>query len=188
MFPPSDFLCVDHVILSVRSNEADVNDPIGIVDPHHQPVLVARNIEHHAAVLEDTRAANRPFHVRRRLPVCCLDLPIPRHQRLACIGMSGASIEERLERAERNDPHLNHVTMVPHWDQAIFSLRVDTRPASSRAFNFGKMFPGVFRVRTMVFPSADIWAGRRNLLWGFSQHHESFFGPARNSFCNLHSG
>jgi hypothetical protein len=41
MFPPSDFLCVDHVILSVRSNEADVNNPIGIVDPYHQPVLVA---------------------------------------------------------------------------------------------------------------------------------------------------
>jgi hypothetical protein len=56
MFPPSDFLCVDHVILSVRFNEADVNDPIGIVDPHHQPVLVARNIEHRAAILED-----RPF-------------------------------------------------------------------------------------------------------------------------------
>jgi hypothetical protein len=64
MFAPSDFLCVDHVILSVRSSEADVNDPIGIVDPHHQPVLVARNIEHHAAVLEETRAANRPFHAR----------------------------------------------------------------------------------------------------------------------------
>jgi hypothetical protein len=34
MFPTSDFLCVDHIVLSVRSNETYVNDPIRIVDPH----------------------------------------------------------------------------------------------------------------------------------------------------------
>jgi hypothetical protein len=26
MFPPSNFLCVDHVVLAVRPNEADVNN------------------------------------------------------------------------------------------------------------------------------------------------------------------
>ena len=45
MFPPLDFLCVNHVVLSVCSNETDVNDPIRIVDPHHDPILVARKIE-----------------------------------------------------------------------------------------------------------------------------------------------
>ena len=81
-------------------------DPIRIVDPHHNPILVAGEIEHYAAILEDTCAVNGPFDIRGRRPVCCLDLPIPSHQRLARIGISWASIEEGLERAERYDPHL----------------------------------------------------------------------------------
>ena len=55
---PSNALCVDRVVLSVRSNETDVDDPIRIVNPHHDPILVAREVEYHTAVLEDARAAD----------------------------------------------------------------------------------------------------------------------------------
>jgi hypothetical protein len=51
-FHPSNLLCVDQVVLSVRSDEMDVNDPIGAVNPHHNPILVAGKIEHYAAVFE----------------------------------------------------------------------------------------------------------------------------------------
>jgi hypothetical protein len=51
----SNGLGVDHVILTVGTDESDVDNPIRIVDPHHDPVLVAGDIEHCAAVLEDAR-------------------------------------------------------------------------------------------------------------------------------------
>src|SRR5689334_15464481 len=105
MFLPSNFLRVDHVVLSVRSNEPDVNNPVRIVDPHHQPILIARYIKDHAAILEDTRAADRPLHVRRSCPVRCLGLSIPSHQWLTWVVMSTASAEDGLERTKRYDPH-----------------------------------------------------------------------------------
>jgi hypothetical protein len=60
--------------------------------------------QHYTAILEDAHAANGPFDVRGRRPVCCIDLPIPSYQRLARIRISWASIEEGLERAQRYDP------------------------------------------------------------------------------------
>jgi len=35
-------------------NKSDINNPIGIVDPDYQPILVAGNIEHHSAIFENT--------------------------------------------------------------------------------------------------------------------------------------
>jgi hypothetical protein len=69
MASSSNALGVDHVVSLVGSNETDVDNAIRVVNPHHDPVFVARNIEHHTAVLEDTRAADGPFNVRRRRPV-----------------------------------------------------------------------------------------------------------------------
>jgi hypothetical protein len=37
------------------SDETDVNDPIGVFNPQHNPILVAGKIEHCAAVFENTR-------------------------------------------------------------------------------------------------------------------------------------
>jgi hypothetical protein len=48
----------------MRPNETDVNNPVGIVDPHHHPILITAKIEHHAAVLEDTRAAHGTLKTR----------------------------------------------------------------------------------------------------------------------------
>ena len=105
MFPPSNFLCVDHVVLAVRPNETDVNDPVRIVDPHHQPILIAREIEHHAAVLGDTRAADRPLHVCR----CCQSAALT--CRYQAINGSRASAQAGFRLR-------NAFSVVPQWDQA----------------------------------------------------------------------
>jgi hypothetical protein len=34
---------------------------------------------------------------------------VPRHDRLVCVGIGGASVEEGFERAERNNPHTLNV-------------------------------------------------------------------------------
>jgi len=45
----------------VRADEADVDHAIGTVDPYDDPILVARDVEHHPTVLEDARGANVSF-------------------------------------------------------------------------------------------------------------------------------
>ncbi len=53
------------VILSMRPDEADVDHPIRVVDPDHQPVLVSRDVEHNAAVSENARMAEVRFQLGR---------------------------------------------------------------------------------------------------------------------------
>ena len=89
----------------MRADEPDVDNPIGIVDPHHYAIFIAGNIKYHSAVLKDACAADCTFHVRRRCPVGARDLPVLRHDRLAGFAIGGASVNESLERAECNDPH-----------------------------------------------------------------------------------
>ena len=66
---PSDRLRIDGVILPMRANEPYVNNTIRVVDPNHDAILVASDIEYRAAVLEDAGRANVTFDVRRRGPV-----------------------------------------------------------------------------------------------------------------------
>src|ERR1035437_5508863 len=42
---PSNILRVDPVVLNVGANEPDIHHAVCIVDPHHQPVFVARDVE-----------------------------------------------------------------------------------------------------------------------------------------------
>src|SRR3984893_15470961 len=77
-----DALCVDSVVLPMSTNEADVDDAIRIVDPDHDAILVAGDVEDHAAVLENTGAADITFDVRRLRPVGLPHLPKPGHNRL----------------------------------------------------------------------------------------------------------
>ena len=60
---------IDVVILPMRANEPYVGDAIWVVDPHHDAMFVASDIEYHAAVLEDAGRSNVTFDVRRRGPV-----------------------------------------------------------------------------------------------------------------------
>jgi hypothetical protein len=51
----------------MRANEPYVDDAIRVVDPHRDAILVAGDIEHHAAVLEDAGRPNFAFDARRGL-------------------------------------------------------------------------------------------------------------------------
>jgi len=48
----------------VRADEPDIDDPIGIINPNHNAILVASDVEHGTTVFENARAANCSFHVR----------------------------------------------------------------------------------------------------------------------------
>ena len=85
--------------------EPDIDDPIRIVDPDHNAVLVAGDVEYRAAVLENTGAAYIPFDVRRFAPVSLFDLSKPRHERLTGISHTGVISEEKLYLTERYYSH-----------------------------------------------------------------------------------
>jgi hypothetical protein len=58
-------LCIDPIVLPVRADEPHIDDSIGIIDPHHNAILVAGDVEHRTTVLENARAANGSLYVRR---------------------------------------------------------------------------------------------------------------------------
>src|SRR6201996_1833241 len=87
------------------ADEPDIDDTIRKIDPNHDTIFVAGDIEDNPAVLEDTCAANVPFDIRGPCPIGLADLPEPGHQRLLGIGDTRASIEEGLDRTQRYDPH-----------------------------------------------------------------------------------
>ena len=62
-------MCIDPIVLPVRSDEPDIDDAIRIIDPHHDAILVAGDVEYNATVVENARAADGSLHVRRRRPV-----------------------------------------------------------------------------------------------------------------------
>ena len=115
-------LCIDLVVLPVRADEPDIDDAIRIIDPHHDAILVAGDVEHRATVVENARVADVSLHVRRRRPIGSSNLPVPGQQRLTRISIRGTSADEGFERAERNDPHGMNFITVPPWDQPEFRV------------------------------------------------------------------
>jgi hypothetical protein len=90
------------------ADEPDVDYSIMVIDPHHDAILVAGNIEHHAAILEDAGTADVPLDVGRFCPIGLPHLPHlpkPSHHWLAGIGNTCASVQEGFDRAERYHPH-----------------------------------------------------------------------------------
>ena len=85
--------------------EPDIDDPIRVVDPDHDAILVAGDVEYRAAVLGNTGAAYIPFDVRRFAPISLFDLSKPRHERLTGISHTGAISEEELYLTERDNSH-----------------------------------------------------------------------------------
>jgi hypothetical protein len=53
----------------MRADEPYIDNAIWVVDPHHNAILIAGNIEYHAAVLEDASRANVAFDIRWRGPL-----------------------------------------------------------------------------------------------------------------------
>jgi hypothetical protein len=53
--------CIDPVVLSMRTNEADIDNAIVITDRHDQSIAIAMDIEHDTIVREKTgRGVHRP--------------------------------------------------------------------------------------------------------------------------------
>jgi hypothetical protein len=48
---------------AVRSDEPNVDDPIGVIDPHHDAILIAGDVEHHTAIPEDAGAPDGTLYV-----------------------------------------------------------------------------------------------------------------------------
>jgi hypothetical protein len=90
--------------------EPDIDNPIRIVDPDYDAVLVADDVEYGASVLENTGAAYIPFYVRRFTPISLLDLSEPRHKRLTGISHDRAIPEEKLNLTERDNSHRNRLS------------------------------------------------------------------------------
>jgi len=74
MTPLSNGLGVDPSYCRCVPMKPDIDDPIGIIDPHPNAILVAGDVEHRTAGLENARAANGSLHVRCRRPVSSSDL------------------------------------------------------------------------------------------------------------------
>ena len=79
----------DPVVLPVRADEPDIDNAIGIVDPHRDPVLVARDVEHRPAVLEDAGRADVAFDIGGRRPVRRAHLAVPGHYGFAGVDVCG---------------------------------------------------------------------------------------------------
>jgi hypothetical protein len=46
------------------ADEPDIDNAIGIIDPHYDAILIARDVEDSAAVVENARTADGSLHVR----------------------------------------------------------------------------------------------------------------------------
>ena len=87
------------------ADKPDVDHAIGIIDPHYDPVLVARDIEDRATVFENTGAADISLYVRRFCPIRLSHLPKPGHNRFIGVSHAFAALEKSLDSAECYHPH-----------------------------------------------------------------------------------
>jgi len=121
MLPPAlNRLHINLVVLGVGADESDIHDPIGIVDPHHQPVFVSGNVEHHPAILEDAGIAKVLLYLRRGCPVSFESMPIPRQHRFRGIGVARIIFPECPERRYGNDSHSPKFSPMTGLMQSIF--------------------------------------------------------------------
>ena len=60
---------VHFVVLRMGSNKTDVDDPVRIVDLHHEAVFVPPDVEAYAVVFEDTGVGIVPFHSHGTTPI-----------------------------------------------------------------------------------------------------------------------
>jgi hypothetical protein len=88
-----DSLCIDGVVLLVRADELDENDPVRVVDGRDQAILVGSDVEDHAPVLQDARGTKIGLDVRRGLPLGFDDMPMPGKKRLLGLGILGSLVE-----------------------------------------------------------------------------------------------
>jgi hypothetical protein len=91
-------------------DKPEVHDAIRVVDPNDNSILVAGNVEHHAAISRDTGGPDVALYSRRAWPVGGLYLPGPCRHRFARIGIGRASRDKALQSRRRDLSALYIVT------------------------------------------------------------------------------
>src|SRR5437588_18312 len=129
MTSPSDSLYVDSVVLGVRAKEADVDHPISVVDPYHQPILVPCDVEHHPVIPEDTRIPKVGLDGGRRRPIRLQRVSVPGQDRFLRVRVTRLRLPERLERGKSDDPH--SPILVPNWDSHKRTLKGGYNPGQT---------------------------------------------------------
>src|SRR5258705_2448423 len=118
--PMSHLLRVDPVVLGVRSHESDVDDPIRIVDLHHQPIVVALDVEHHAVAGDDARCPVLRLDLCGSIPVLLHNFAVPCEKRLLRVRVSLPKLSERLFR---DDPHgKSYIAPISHASRVVPKL------------------------------------------------------------------
>ncbi len=84
------------------SNKTDVDDPVRLVDLHHEAVLVPPDVEAHAIVFEDAGAGIVPLYGCRKSPICGAGKFEPGPQGLLSVSVY---FPECPEGPARDDPH-----------------------------------------------------------------------------------
>src|SRR2546427_4923797 len=138
----SHLLRVDLVVLSVRADEADVDQPVRVVDLHHESVIVALDVEHHSVVTDDARCSVLRLDLRGVVPILLLDFAVPREKRLLRVRVQ---LPELPEWPFRDDPHSRSYigpisfssTMVPNSTQVK-----DEKNSTINACNNSSSEPG----------------------------------------------
>jgi hypothetical protein len=62
-------LGIDSIVLPVRADKADIDYAIRIIDPNHQAIFVAGNIEHGAPISKYAGAADVTLYISRTRPI-----------------------------------------------------------------------------------------------------------------------
>lgn len=93
---------VNQIVLGVRADEFHVNSLEAIGHRHHQSIVIALDVEHDPAILQNAGTTVLRLDVRRLAPVRLLHLIHPRLQ-----GLLGVRIgfPERSQVADGNDSH-----------------------------------------------------------------------------------
>jgi len=70
-------LCVYLIILSVSTDKSDISYFVGVVELHHEPVLIACNIKDNPVPPDNAGATELSFQIIRTTPLSIFDSPIP---------------------------------------------------------------------------------------------------------------
>jgi hypothetical protein len=89
----------------VSPNKTDVDHSIRVIDLHNQAVLIAANIEHYTAPLQDTGISVLGFNICGRGPVSLGYLSVLIFQRFFSVGKPPILLPELPQGALGNNPY-----------------------------------------------------------------------------------
>src|SRR5215813_7033492 len=98
----SHLLNVDLVVLRVRPDKTHIDDPVGIVNLHNKPIIVALNVKYNSILPYETCAPITHLDLYWAFPIRFFRFAIPRQQRFFGARMT---FPEGAQRALSDNPH-----------------------------------------------------------------------------------